>query len=149
MLDVTRNSSSSNRSLQCGPGAPWQLSVPPPSVPLSPHLSGNDGSYPEDQEHEEDEVFVDSSLSVHEVIAQVVDRKPGKLVDFSGGGGEGIDGSGCENSCGSRGDLEPFDPLSVGTHMLLAHRVTFSTVLHRKFLLVFNSPKNFVTVSQG
>ena len=36
-----------------------------------------------------------------------------------------------------------------GTEMLLTLRVTFLTVLHRKLLLVFDSPKKFMTISQG
>ena len=36
-----------------------------------------------------------------------------------------------------------------GTEMLLALRVTFLTVLHRKILLVFDGPKKFMTISQG
>ena len=85
-----------------------QLSVPPPSVPLPPSPE-NDGSYPEDQEHREDEMFVGSSLSFREVVTQVSDKVPGELVDFSGDEDEGIDGFGHENSCCLVGDLEPFD----------------------------------------
>ena len=55
-------------------------------------------------------MFVDSSLSIHEVVTRVADEIPGESVDFSGDEDGGIDGFGCENSCGSVGDLEPFDP---------------------------------------
>ena len=82
----------------------------PPSVPLPPPQLENGGSYPEDQEHEEDEMFVDSSLSVREVVTQIADEIPEGSVDCSGDEDGGIDGFGCENSCGSAGDLEPFDP---------------------------------------
>ena len=55
-------------------------------------------------------MFVDSSLSVREVVTQVSDEVPGELVDFSGDEDEGIDGFGRERSCGSVDDLEPFNP---------------------------------------
>ena len=55
-------------------------------------------------------MFVDSSFSVHEVVTQVSDEIPGELDGFSDDEDEGIDDFGCENSCGSVGDLEPFDP---------------------------------------
>ena len=55
-------------------------------------------------------MFVDSSLSVDTVGTQSSDEIPGELVGFSGDEDEGIDGSGCENSCGSVGDLGLFDP---------------------------------------
>lgn len=87
-----------------------KLFAPPLSVPLPPPPSGENGSYPEDQGHEEDEMFVDSSLSIREVVAQVADEIPGESVDFSGDEDEGIDGFGCENSRGSAGSLEAFDP---------------------------------------
>ena len=42
---------------------------------------------PEDQEHEEIKKFVDSSLSVNEVVAWIVDETPGMVADLLGDGG--------------------------------------------------------------
>ena len=39
-----------------------------------------------------------------------LDEIPGESVDLSGDGDGEIDCFGCENSCGSVGGLEPFDP---------------------------------------
>ena len=73
-----------------------QLSTPPPSVPLPPPPPERDGSYPEDQEHEDDETVVDSSLSVNEVVAWVTDEVSLGIVDSSDD--EGIDGFGEDDS---------------------------------------------------
>lgn len=79
----------------------------PHPVPLQKTMGHTPG---EDQEHQEGEVFVNSSLLVREVVTQIADEIPGESVDFSGDEGGEIDGFSCENSCGSAGDLEPFDP---------------------------------------
>ena len=66
-----------------------QLSVPPPSVPEPPPPPEHDGSYPEDQEREGDEVFVDSSLSIDEVSTRVADGALQELADLPGDEDEG------------------------------------------------------------
>ena len=60
-----------------------QLSIPPPSVPVPPPPPESDGLYPEDKEHEDGEVSVDSSLSIDEVVAQIADDVPLEVVDSS------------------------------------------------------------------
>ena len=50
------------------------------------------GSYPEDQEREDNGGFVDSSLSIDEVVAHVADDRLGELADSSGDEDDGIDG---------------------------------------------------------
>ena len=69
-----------------------QLSVPPPSVPKPPPPLEHDGSYPEDQEHGGDEVYIDSSLSVDEVVTQIANGVLQEAVDFSGDEDEGVNG---------------------------------------------------------
>ena len=87
-----------------------QLSVPAPSTPMPPPSPECDGSYPEDQESEDDERPVDSSLSMGEVVAWIANEVPGELVNSSDEEDERIDGFGCEGPCISAGTLELFDP---------------------------------------
>jgi hypothetical protein len=68
----------------------------------------HDGSYPEDQEHEGDETFVHSSLSIDEVVAGIAKDTQGSLVDLLGDEDEGIDGFGREDSRSPACVLEPF-----------------------------------------
>jgi hypothetical protein len=84
-----------------------QLSAPLPSAPMPPPPPEHDGSYPEDQDGEDYENFIDSSLSVNEVVAWITSEAPGDMVDSSDD--EGIDGFGFENSCDTAGALKPFD----------------------------------------
>ena len=88
-----------------------QLSTPLPSVPSAPPPPEDDGPYPEDQEHNDDETFVDSSLSVDEVIAWIADEAPGAVANSSSDEDEGIDGFGREGSCHPTHFLEPFNSL--------------------------------------
>jgi hypothetical protein len=66
-------------------------------------------SYPEDQEHEGDEGFFDSSFSIDDVFAWIADEVSGELVDLSGNEDESIDGIGCEDSHSSVRTLEQFE----------------------------------------
>jgi hypothetical protein len=84
-----------------------ELSTPPPSAPMPPPPPERDGSFPEDQECEDNETFIDSSLSVDEVVAWITSGTPSDVVDSSDD--EGIDGFACENSRDPIGALEPFD----------------------------------------
>ena len=87
-----------------------KLSMPLLPTPMPPPPPEHDGSYPEDQEHEDDkndETFVDSSLSVDEVVTWIANGAPGELVDSSDD--EDIDGFCHENSDGPAHALEPFD----------------------------------------
>jgi hypothetical protein len=84
-----------------------QLSAPLPSTPMPPPPPEHDGSYPEDQDREDNENFIDSSLSVNEVVAWITSEAPGDMVDSSGD--ERIDSFGFENSCDPVGALKPFD----------------------------------------
>jgi len=88
-----------------------QLSIPLPSVPSAPPPPERDGLYPEDREHNDDETFVDSSLSVAEVIAGIADEVPGAVTDWSGDEDEGVNGFGHVGSCPPTHFLEPFDSL--------------------------------------
>ena len=54
-------------------------------------------------------LFVDSSLSVNEVVAWIADDGPGTIVDWLGDEDEGIDGFGHEDSCRPAHILELFD----------------------------------------
>ena len=63
-----------------------QLSAPPPSAPMPPPPPEQNGPYPEDQEHEDDEGFMDSSLSIDKVVSWIADEAPGELVDSSHSG---------------------------------------------------------------
>ena len=83
-----------------------QLSAPSPSAPMPPPPPEHDGSYPEDQELEDGETSVDSSLSMDEVVAWIADEAPGGMVDSSDD--EEIDGFGCDNSPSPAYALEPF-----------------------------------------
>ena len=86
-----------------------QLSAPPPSVPMPPPPPDHNGSYPEDQEHEDDKTFIDSSLSVDELVAWIADDAQGVIAGFSGDEDEGIDGFGHDDeSHGPTRVLEPF-----------------------------------------
>ena len=85
-----------------------ELSTPVLLVPFLPPPEC-DGSYPEDQEHKDDEAFVNSSLSIDEVIAWIVDEAPGELVDFSDDEDEGVDGFCVEDLHGPARTLEPFN----------------------------------------
>ena len=87
-----------------------QLSIPSLSAPVPPPPE-HDGSYPEDKQHDDDsnEVFVDSSLSVNEVVAWIADDGPGAIVDWSGDEDEGINSFGHEDSCCPAHILELFD----------------------------------------
>jgi hypothetical protein len=86
-----------------------QLSVPTPLTPVPPPPEHGFGSYPEDQEHEDDEKFVDSSLSIDQVVAWIADEALGEMVDLSGDEDEGIDGFCHEESHGPVRALEPFN----------------------------------------
>ena len=59
---------------------------------MPPPPPEHEGSYPEDQEREDNKPFVDSSLSVNEVVAWIADEAPLGVVDSSDD--EGIDGFG-------------------------------------------------------
>jgi len=67
--------------------------------------------FDEDQEHNGDEKFVDSSLSVDEVIAWIADEAPGAVANRSGDEDEGIDGLGEEGWCRPTRFLELFNSL--------------------------------------
>ena len=54
-------------------------------------------------------VFVDSSLSVNEVVAWITDDGPGAIVDWSGDEDERIDGFVHEDPCRPAHILELFD----------------------------------------
>ena len=86
------------------------LSIPLPSASMPSSPRGHNGSYPEDQDDEDDNGPIDSSLSLDEVISWVADDAPGPLVDTSDDEDEGVDGFGHEISVGSAAVLEPFDP---------------------------------------
>ena len=87
-----------------------QLSTPPPSVPIPPPPPERDGSYPEDQEHQDDETPVDSSLSIDEVVSRIADGASGTVVDSSDDeDDEGVDGFGHDDSCRPMRVLDPFD----------------------------------------
>ena len=74
---------------------------------MPPPLPEHNGSYPEDQEHQDDKPFVDSSLSIDEVVAWVTDRTPGVVVDSSDDeDDEGVDGFGHNDSCCLMCDVE-------------------------------------------
>ena len=75
-----------------------QLSIPSPLDPVPPP-SGHNGSYPEDQECNDGEAFIDSSLSINKVAAWVTGEAPGRTADLLGDKDNGIDGFG-EDSCG-------------------------------------------------
>jgi hypothetical protein len=82
-----------------------QLSTPLPLVPTPPPEYG--GLYPEDREHDDDEMaLIDSSLSV---IAWIADEAPGVVGDWSGDEDEGVDGFGREGSSFPTHFLESFD----------------------------------------
>lgn len=66
-------------------------------------------TYPEDQEHEENKMSVDSSLSIDHAVAWTANEAPGDLVDFPDED-EGADGFICEGTHGSAHVLEPFNP---------------------------------------
>ena len=83
--------------------------MPPPSVPMPPPPPEHDGSYLEDQEHQDDETFVDSSLSVGEVVAWTADGTPGMVVDSSDDEDEGFGGFGHDDSSRPKHVLELFD----------------------------------------
>ena len=84
-----------------------KLSTPSLSAPLPPPPPEHNGSYPEDEEREADETFVDSSLSVDEVATWIANGAPGGMVDSSDD--EDIDGFGQDDSDSSTHALEPFD----------------------------------------
>ena len=84
-----------------------KLSTPSSSAPIPPPSPQHDGSYPEDQERDDDDTFVDSSLSIDEMIAWISSEAPGGVVDSSDD--EEIDGFGHDDSCGPKNTLEPFD----------------------------------------
>ena len=86
------------------------LSIPLPSASMPSSPRGHNGSYPEDQDDEDDNGPIDSSLSLDEVISWVADDAPGPLVDTSDDEDEGVNGFGHEISVGSAAVLEPFDP---------------------------------------
>jgi len=83
-------------------------------------------STPEDQEHDDDGTFVESSLSVDEAIAWIADEASGAVADWSGNEDEGIDGFGREGSCRPTCFLKPFDslfPISLGPDEMVLHRI--------------------------
>ena len=86
-----------------------QLSAPPPSVPMPPPPPERNGSYPEDREHEDDETFIDSLLSVDELVAWITEEAPRATVDPSDDEDEGINGFGYNDPRGPPHVLEPFD----------------------------------------
>ena len=57
------------------------LSIPPPSTPMPPPPPENDGFYPKDQEREDGEKLIDSSLSIDEVAAWIADEMLGAKLD--------------------------------------------------------------------
>jgi len=74
---------------------------------MPPPPPEHDGSYPEDQEREIDETFVDSSLSVTEVVSWIANGAPGGIVDSSDD--EDIDGFGQDDSHSPLHTLGPFN----------------------------------------
>jgi hypothetical protein len=68
------------------------------------------GSYPEDREREDDESFIDSSLSVGEVVAWIANEAPGGMVDnLDDEEDGGVDRFCHDDSRRPVLDLEPFD----------------------------------------
>ena len=49
-----------------------------------PHSPEHNGSYPEDQEHADNEALVDSSLSIDKMASWIADGVPEPLMDLSG-----------------------------------------------------------------
>ena len=72
---------------------------------MPPPPPEHDGSYPEDQDREDDENFIDSSLSVNEVFAWITSEAPGDMADSSDD--EGINGFDFENTCDPADALKP------------------------------------------
>jgi len=68
--------------------------------------------YPEDEEREDDETFIDSSLSVDELVAWIADEAPWVIMDCPGDEDEGIDGFGNHDSRGPTHVFEPFNSKS-------------------------------------
>ena len=85
--------------------------MPSPSTPAPPHPPEDNGSYPEDQEREDNETVVDSSLSIDEVVAWIVYGAPVSVLDDDDD--EGIDGFDDDDCCGPARVLEPFDTRTV------------------------------------
>jgi len=83
-----------------------QLSTPSLLAPIPPSPEHN-GSYPEDQEHKDDKTFVDSSLSVDEVVTWITNGAPGGMVDSSDD--KDIDGFKHDDSNNPPRALEPFN----------------------------------------
>ena len=59
-----------------------QLSAPPPSTPMPPPPPENNGSDPEDQGRDIDR-FIDSSLSIDQVVAWIGGETPRAKLDSS------------------------------------------------------------------
>jgi hypothetical protein len=74
---------------------------------MPPPPPEHNGSYPEDQEHEDNETCVNSSLSIDEVVAWIADEALGEMVDSSDD--EGVDGFDHGDSHGPTRALGPFD----------------------------------------
>jgi len=72
-----------------------EITAPPVSIPLVPPPD-SDGAYTEDREdadQDNDELFIDSSLSVDEAISQILDQPNTRVpIDIYGSDDEGIDG---------------------------------------------------------
>ena len=88
-----------------------QLSIPSLSVPV-PSPPEDNGSYPEDQEHDGDESIIDSSLSVDEVAAWTAGEAPGLIEEPSVDEDGEVVGFGHEDSCDPAHVLEPFNSWS-------------------------------------
>jgi len=79
---------------------------------MPPPRPENNGSYPEDQECEDGEKYIDSSLSIDEVVAWIANGTPGAELDNWDDGDdeddEGIDGFGHDDHSRPARVLEPF-----------------------------------------
>ena len=86
-----------------------KLSTPSLSTPMPPPPPEHNGFYPEDQECKDDKMFVDSSLSIDEVVTCMVNGAPGEIAIGDSSDDKDINGFGHDNSDGPAHALEPFD----------------------------------------